>query len=268
VCVDQCVEGVHFERSAPADRVGRKAAARAISDLAATAARPRAVLLALDAPAGRQQAWMEEAIRGVRRMARSVGADLVGGDVCASPGPVRLSVTAIGEFAGRSKPPGRDRARVGQHVLLTGPVGGSILGRHLRIRPRVEEGIWLFGRGATALMDVSDGLAWDAYRLARASGVAIEIHVECVPLHADARRRARSTARTALDHALHDGEDHELIATAPGTRLDRILRESAAHCPRLRTIGRVVRGSGLWLVHGDGRRERWTSGRGGFRHGV
>src|SRR5690242_6684864 len=131
VCTDQCVEGVHFESRTPPRAVGHKACARALSDLAATAARPRAVLLAIDAPPRTAEAWLQHAIEGVRETARAFGADLVGGDLCASTGPLRLSVTAIGAFSGRRAPPGRDRARVGQRVLLTGPVGGSILGRHL-----------------------------------------------------------------------------------------------------------------------------------------
>jgi len=266
--VDQCVEGVHFKRSASAAAVGWKAAARAISDLAATAVRPRAVLLALQAPADRPQVWLQAAIGGVRRMARSVGADLVGGDLCAAPGPASMAVTAIGAFEHDGAPPGRDRARTGQRLLVTGALGGSLLGRHLRIRPRVDEGIWLFGRGAHALMDVSDGLAWDAFRLARASRVAIEIDVALVPVHADARRAAKRTRRSTLDHALHDGEDHELIAAVPAAALPRIERESSARCPHLREIGRVVRGSGLWLVHADGRRERWDPARGGWKHGA
>jgi thiamine-monophosphate kinase len=268
VCTDQCVEGVHFTRSTPPRDVGRKACARALSDLAATAATPRAVLLALDAPADRAQSWLEQAISGVRDVARSFRADLVGGDLCASEGPARLTVTALGAFASAEPAPGRDRARAGDTILLTGPVGGSLLGRHLRIRPRVAEGIWLFSRGATALMDVSDGLAWDLFRLARASRVGIQLDVEHVPIHPDAHRLARRTRRAALDHALHDGEDHELIVVVPTPLVRTLALESAKHCPSLRPIGRVVRGSGLRLRHERGRIERWSPARGGFKHGA
>ncbi len=264
VCTDQCVEGVHFQSSASPRAVGRKACARALSDLAATAARPRAVLLALDAPSRFAQTWLEHAIEGVREAARSVGADLVGGDLCASAGPARLTVTAIGAFTGKGRPPGRDRARVGQRVLLTGPVGGSLLGRHLSFTPRIDAGIRLHEHGATALMDVSDGLAWDLFRLARASGVAIELDVQRVPIHADARKLARHTRRTALDHALHDGEDHELIATLSARALTKALAVSHAHTQGWHEIGRVVPGSGLWLVDERGTRRRWSRDRPGF----
>ncbi len=258
VCVDTCIEGVHFQSGASARAAGRKACARALSDLAATAARPRAVVLALSAPRERAQAWIEDAIAGVRAAARAHGADLVGGDLAASPGPATLAVTALGEFAGRGAPPGRDRARAGQVVVLTGPTGGSILGRHMRIEPRVAEGIRLHALGATALMDVSDGLAWDLYRLARASGVRVELDMRRVPVHRDARRLARSSGAEAWEHALHDGEDHELLATMPA--------RGAARAPAT-AIGRVVRGSGLELVFRD-RRIEWTPSMGGWKHGA
>ena len=148
-------------------------------------------------------------------------------------------------------------------VLLTGPVGGSSLGRHLRLRPRIHEGLWLFERGATALMDVSDGLAWDLFRLARSSGVGIDL--EYVPQHRDARRLARSSGRSAREHALHDGEDHELIATLPRRGLEAVLRETPRRCRDLVVVGRVRAGRGLTLVQ-DGRRVPWD-GEGGWRHG-
>lgn len=263
VCVDQCVEGVHFERGARPEKIGAKAAARALSDLAATAATPRALLLALDAPRTRDEAWMKRVISAVRARGLEFGADLVGGDLCASTGPARLTVTAIGDYAGSGRPPGRDRARAGQRVVLTGPVGGSILGRHLAIEPRIEAGIALHAAGATALMDVSDGLAFDLFRLARAAGMRIELDLASVPIHRDAARLARTTARTPLDHALHDGEDHELIATLGRADCARAVRRIA----HLHDIGRVVRGSGLWLVDATGSMRRWSPKMGGFSHG-
>jgi thiamine-monophosphate kinase len=264
VCVDQCVEGVHFERGVNARLVGRKAACRALSDLAATAARPRALLLALEAPRARSERELRALITGVRAAALEFGAELVGGDLCSSRGPLRLAVTAIGETARSARPVGRDRARVGQRVVVTGRLGGSILGRHLRIRPRVAAGTALARSGATALMDVSDGLALDLFRLARASGVALEIDAARIPVHADARRLSKRTGRAALDHALHDGEDHELIATLPS----RDLARAARAVPGLVEIGRVIAGSGLFFFDERGRERAWARGRGGYEHGA
>jgi len=265
VCCDQTIEGVHFTSDTSARAVGRKAAGRALSDLAATAATPRALLLALSAPASTGERWMREAIRGVDEHARRFDAALVGGDLAAADGPRSLSVTAIGDLAGRRTPPGRDRARAGDVVLITGPVGGSRARRHLRIEPRIAAGKWLFARGCTALMDVSDGLALDLSRIATASGVRIEL--ESVPIHPDAQRAARESGRPARAHALFDGEDHELLATVRATRWRSLRGEAARLFPALQEIGRVRAGSGLWFAPDDGAPlERW-SGSGGYLHG-
>ncbi len=257
LCCDQTIEGVHFDPAAPPRAVGRKAANRALSDLAATAARPRTLLLALRAPLRKREEWLKAAIEGVREAGAAVGAELVGGDLAGAPGPAALSVTATGVLEGRQRPPGRDRARPGQVLVLTGKVGGSGLGRHLRFTPRIAEGRRLFAAGATAMMDVSDGLAWDLWRLARAAGVSIELRR--VPLHRDAHRAAKRSGRDPLDHALHDGEDHELVATLPRRAL-------VPGCVR---IGSVRRGEGLFLapelVGDEG--FWWNPRMGGWVHG-
>ena len=267
-CVDQTVEKVHFESDAPPARVGRKAACRALSDLAATAAIPRALFLALSAPRQREERWLRALIGGVRRAAREHGADLAGGDLCASPGPVVIGVTALGELPGRRRPPARDAARAGQRLLVTGQLGGSLLGRHMTFEPRLAEGRALYARGATAMMDVSDGLAWDLFRLARRSGVRLDVDADCVPLHAAARRAARTSGRAPLWHALHDGEDYELVATLPARAAARALADARRFCPGLAAIGRVRRGRGLWLCGEDGGTRRWQAREGGFRHGA
>jgi thiamine-monophosphate kinase len=264
VCVDQTIEGVHFDPGTPPALVGRKAAARALSDLAATAARPLAILVALSAPGTRSEAWIRGVLAGARAEASSSGADLVGGDLASARGPAHISVTALGRTSRLGKPPGRDRARPGQVLVLTGPVGGSRLGRHLRIHPRLRAGAELFRLGATAMMDVSDGLAWDLHRLARASGVRIDLELDRVPVHADARRASRRDGRDAIDHALHDGEDHELLATLAAARV----APARATIRSLAAIGRVSRGAGLWLCGSSAAPRRWRPAEGGWKHGA
>ena len=266
VCTDQTVFGVHFEPGAPPARVGHKACARALSDLAASGAVPRAVLASLALQEGVQESWIRAVLRSIDKTAAPAG--LVGGDLSALPGKgtgAVLSVTALGDLAGRGAPPARDRARAGHVVLLTGPVGGSPLGRHLRIRPRLDEGVWLAAHGARAMMDISDGLALDLSRLARASGVRIDL--ERVPIHRDARRLARSTGRAALDHALADGEDHELIATLPAAAWKRASAEARERFPALEVVGRVRCGRGLRVPRPDGQGCVAWSGEGGWVHG-
>ncbi|MDP6739901.1 MAG: thiamine-phosphate kinase [Planctomycetota bacterium] len=265
VCTDQVVAGIHATLDTSAGMLGRKAAARALSDLAATAARPRALLLALRAPADADEAYLRKLIAAVDREGRRLGAPLVGGDLTCSPGPLSLAVTAQGSLPGRQKPPGRDRIRPGHAILCTGPCGGSLLGRHLRIAPRIEQGQWLYRYGATALMDVSDGLAWDLHRFGRASGVAVDL--QYVPIHPDARRAARQSGRTPLDHALHDGEDHELLAAVPRSKMNGLMAAAKHAGIRVLSIGAAREGAGLALVM-DGGHHAWHPDQGGWKHGV
>lgn len=265
VCCDQTIEGVHAERGVAPAALARKAVARTLSDLAATAAHPQAVLLAVRAPRRETEARLRTLIRSAARTAEAHGAALVGGDLACGGRALAVTVTALGVLPGTRRPPGRDRARPGQLVLLTGPVGGSRSGRHLRPRPRLAEGRFLFEHGATALMDVSDGLARDAARLARLSKVRVDL--EDVPVHADARRAARRSGRSPLAHALHDGEDHELIATLPPEAWGRIRARAVRRFPGLRVVGRVRAGAGLFVPGDSGGRLRRWRGRGGYVHG-
>jgi thiamine-monophosphate kinase len=265
LCSDQVIEGVHVLPDLEPRRVGAKAALRVLSDLAACAAWPVALECSLRVPRERQPAWLRGVLSGVRSAARRHGAELVGGDLAAAPGPFGLSVTALGEFRGPGRPPGRDRLRVGDTLLLTGPVGGSLLGRHLNIKPRLAAGRALFAGGARALMDVSDGLALDLGRLAARSGLGIVL--EHVPIHAQARQRARLTGRSALEHALTDGEDHELLAGLRPNQAQALLDLGLPECPRATAIGRVIARPGLWLAL-DGAEPRRYLGAGGFLHGA
>jgi thiamine-monophosphate kinase len=273
VCVDQLVEGVHFDAGERDALVGRKACARALSDLAATAAEPRAVLLAVRAPREAEEKRMQRLIEAVDACATRYGAELVGGDLCCAPGPLELVVTAIGELDEDLDAPSRRGARAGQVVVATGAFGGSRLGRHLRFEPRFDCARWLVELGATAMMDVSDGLALDVWRLAGASKVAIDIG--SVPIHSDARRAASRTGRAALLHALHDGEDHELIATLPRRAVVRALREAPDRCPGFSVLGNVRRGRGVRLPRDEHREELCRfevdvdggAGQGGWVHG-
>ena len=261
-CCDQVIVGVHVGEDTPLLKAGAKAAGRALSDLAATSARPRALLCALRAPEGATDLDIRQALKGVMGEGQRHGAPLVGGDLALASGPLSLAVTALGSFPESVRPPARSRARAGQRLILTGPVGGSGLGRHMKIEPRLPEGRALFGAGATALMDVSDGLAWDLFRLARSAGVGIVL--EAVPIHPHAVRAARASGRTALDHALHDGEDHELIAALSRPAARKVLARQAGWSD----IGRVVPGAGLQLELDGGPVRPWKPGEGGWKHGA
>lgn len=264
LCVDTCIEGVHYESGTAPRRVGEKAALRALSDLAPSAAVPRALLLSVRAPSGTAERWLRAAIQGVRAAGARHGAELVGGDLAQAPGPTQLCVTALGERTLRGLAPGRDRLRADDLLYVTGPLGGSLglnrRGRHLDIRPRIAEGLAAARAGARALMDISDGLCIDLHRMARLSGTRIELELAQVPIHPDARRMGGD----ALRHALHDGEDHELLIGAPARlqgRLERAL-------PGLVWIGRARCGRGLVLLGPGGQRQVYQLRQGGWLHGA
>ena len=274
VCCDQTLAGVHFEPGTAPGRVGTKAAGRALSDLAASAARPRALLLGGAFAPEVSEGWIRALLRGVRAAGRRHGAELVGGDLACAPAgaPASLTVTALGRLAPGDRAVARGRARPGHLIVLTGAVGGSSLGRHLAIEPRIRAGRWLARNGARAMMDVSDGLALDLSRLGRASGVCMVL--ERVPIHSDARKLSRRSGRSALEHALADGEDHELIATLPARAWARCRGRTRAAGVELTVIGRVREGAGLFVPEdesivgdaGDGL-VRWA-GAGGWIHGA
>ncbi|MFT5285066.1 MAG: thiamine-monophosphate kinase [Planctomycetota bacterium] len=264
VCLDQTIEGVHFDAAATPKNIANKAVGRALSDLAATAAWPRQILLGLSAPSSKTERWMRAVLSAAANRASDFGAELVAGDLSASPGPVHLSVTAIGELDNSLRPPGRDRARSGQLLLLTGPTGGSLRGRHLNIEPRIAMGHWLHSKGATAMMDVSDGLALDLTRIGKQSKVGIELHQ--VLIHKDAIWCARRDKRSAWHHAMTDGEDHELIVTIGVQAWERIKTETKRRFPTISVVGKVVKRTGLRVKDEQGQLREWK-GSGGWVHG-
>lgn len=266
VCVDQCVEGVHAVEGIAPGKLAAKVVLRTLSDLAATAAHPRAVVLALAAPRHASDADVRAAIRAARQAAQQYGCDLVAGDLSATDGPWHVTASALGESR-LATPPGRDRAQVGDAVLVTGALGGSILARHLKPVPRFATGYLAMEHGAHALMDVSDGLVLDASRIALASQVQVRLELARIPVHAHARRLAAQDGMPPLEHALRDGEDHELLVCLPAADADDLCAASAATGVPLTRIGSVHAGTGLWLQRHDGTLESTRSSAGGWIHG-
>jgi len=254
VTIDTIVEGVDFDlASTRAASVGHKALACNLSDIAAMGCRPVAATISVAAPPRVTQEVLRRVFRGMSRLADRFGVDLVGGDYSASPRDFVISVALYGETAGL-RPLRRSGARVGDAILVTGALGGSILGRHLRFTPRVEEGLLLNRHyRIRSMIDVSDGLSIDLHRLSRASGVGAVIDADRIPISGAARRLARTTGRTALEHALGDGEDFELLFTAAPREAERIVGDGRLRVP-VSIIGRVTRRG--CLLRDDAGRER------------
>jgi thiamine-monophosphate kinase len=196
--------------------------------------------------------YFQELFLGMKSVADLFGAQIVGGDIASGDLPLTLTVTAFG--AGTEGALAlRSGARPGDWALVTGELGGSILGRHLDFLPRLNEAKWL--RAALplhAMIDLSDGLAADAGHVAEESGVAIEIDAEAIPISGAAEELARSSGKSPLERALTDGEDYELFFTAGAAEAEALLRRTDLPV-RVTRIGRVSAGAGLWLGRGPGR---------------
>jgi len=261
LCCDPVVEGVHFTRTDPPALVGRKAVNRNLSDLAAMGALADWLLVSLVLPTRYPAAARQQLLQGIRSAARAGNCTVIGGDVATSRGPLVVTVTAVGHLPGRALV--RSGARAGDTVHVTGPLGGSIHGHHLRFRPALREGVWLARqRAVTAAIDVSDGLLLDLATLLHTSGgLGAELDAAAIPIRPVVLWHARDR-RTALRHALADGEDHVLLWTQkPRVVLARGgPLTGSARAP----IGRVTRKPGLWLIHADGSRERLSPK--GFEH--
>ena len=202
VATDTLLEGRHFTESADPRLIGRKSLAVNLSDIAAMGGTAAAATVALTLPAGSNGlSWGVAVMAGIQDAAAEFGVSIVGGDTTSWDGPAAISVTVLGRV-----PPGgavlRSGGRAGDRLYVTGPLGGSLSGRHLTFAPRFKEAAALLAFHPTAMIDVSDGLASDVRHLAEASGCGATLEAERIPVHPDA---------AGFDAALTDGEDFELL---------------------------------------------------------
>ncbi len=181
-------------------------------------------------------------------LAERFGVDLVGGDTNAWAGPLVISVTVLGEATERGAV-GRTGARPGDAILVTGPLGGSLFaGRHLRPEPRITEALALHDAAPIhALIDLSDGLSSDlAHILTESGGLGAELDAQAIPVHPDAHAMSQEDGRSALEHALHDGEDFELCLVVSPDDARRLLAARGGWAT-LHEVGRVTSTPGMRL---------------------
>jgi thiamine-monophosphate kinase len=285
---DMFVEGVHFDlEAASAHDLGHKCISATVSDLAAMGASPRYALVSVALPSDVEAPWVMELYGGVREAADEYGMSVVGGDT--SRGDQRVvSVTAIGTVAA-GKAVTRSGAEVGDAVVVTGTLGGAagglrlakspphdvrealgsewgreLLQAHLRPVARVGEGETLAQAGATAMIDISDGLTIDLARLCTESGVGVRLTLADVPVASGLSELERLLDVDPLSNALHGGEDYELLASLPPGAVGAVKRTLMERFGTdLTRIGEISK-ERLVAVHPDRTESRLE--RGGWDH--
>lgn len=256
VTTDALTDQVDFRLGVdPPARIGRKALAVNLSDLAAMAAEPVAAFVSLVLPRADAGPLARELTLGMLDLAREFDLAIAGGDTNCWDGGLVINVTAVGRTTAKG-PVLRSGGRPGDVVLATGRFGGSLLGRQFDFTPRIREALAIHARwDVRAAIDVSDGLSLDLHRLAAASRCGAELDRNAIPVAPAAYLRSLSPddRLSPLEHALGDGEDFELLLAMPEADAARLLDEQPFACGVAR-IGRLVPEPGLWLVDSLGRR--------------
>jgi thiamine-monophosphate kinase len=259
VSTDVSVEAVHFRLDwMDHEEVGWRAAAAALSDLAAEGAEPAGLLAAVVVPASGTDAELTALMTGVGAAGHSVGAPVVGGDLSSGPS-WSITVTVLGWT---TRPLRRSGACPGDGLWVTGALGGAraalaawrrgdepspgARATFVRPEPRIRAGRWLASRGAHAMIDLSDGLGGDAPHLAAASGVSLDLTLDDLPLAPAAGDEARRAGTAPETFAAEGGEDYELLAALPPTFVEADRVEFERDCGlALSRIGTAGTGRGV-----------------------
>ena len=273
--VDMAVEGVHFRRdTAPPDAIGHKALAAALSDLAAMGAVAGEAYVQLGLPEDIDEEFCLALADGLGAVAAEHGVAVLGGDVSRAPVLI-LAATVVGHAEAAGSLVRRSGAREGDVVCVTGELGAAAAGlallerpelaaelpaevaeslrtRQLRPQPQLAAGGALAQAGASAMIDVSDGLGADARHLADAGGVRIEIQTELLPVAGGVEAVAASLGTDATRLAAGGGEDYELLATLPTGGFEAAAAALQRAGLTLTRVGRVASGAGISLRHETG----------------
>jgi thiamine-monophosphate kinase len=248
---DAVVEGFHFTRETPPEKIGRKALARCLSDIAAMAGTPTAALVTVALPEKFDAEFVAKIYDGLNALAREHGVAIAGGETTTNPGRILISIALLGTVP-RGKQILRGGAKTGDAIFVTGELGGSPDGKHLDFEPRLAEARWLAENFPIhAMIDLSDGLAGDLRHILQAGVTGAELLKSAVPISRAAKLRAKqsSAAKPAFAAALTDGEDFELLFTAAGRDAVKLLDAWKEKFPKLKLscIGKIVAGEGILI---------------------
>ncbi len=255
---DAIVEGIHFKSDATPEKIGHKALARCLSDIAAMAGTPTAALITIALPKTFDAAFIEAIYSGINNIARKHDVAIAGGETTTNPERILISVAMIG-LAPRGKAVLRSGAEAGDAIFVTGELGGSLAIRHLEFEPRLAEARWLTEHFAIhAMIDLSDGLAGDLRHILKASRVGAELLTTSIPISRAAKlaSKAESSAKPPLLAALTDGEDFELLFTIASKDAIPVLDAWKKQFPKiaLTCIGKITKGEGITLRDKTGAR--------------
>ncbi|MFC5050725.1 thiamine-monophosphate kinase [Rubritalea spongiae] len=226
---DCVVEGVHFYPEEMAERVGWKAMARVVSDIAAMGGTPSSMLVTLILRSDTKLAWLEALYQGIQNCANTFDFSIVGGETSSAPkdSANMLSIAGTGNVT-KDNLILRSTANQGDTIFVTGRLGGSLTGKHLDFTPRVKESQWLANHcKPSAMMDLSDGLAKDLPRLAKLSNLGFLLDPQTLPI----------SPNCTVEQALGDGEDYELLFTLPTQQVEYLLSNWPGDLTPLTQIG-------------------------------
>jgi len=257
ITTDMLVDGTHFDLKKCSVRdVGRKAIACSISDMAAMGCQATVAVISICFPDHTTEKFAQELYKGIWSIADKYDIGIVGGDIISGDSPLCINVTMLGRDDGL-KPVKRSGARVGDKILVTGTLGGSLLGKHLYFEPRIKEGIVLNKNFSIhAMIDISDGLTADLNHILEESHVGAILYEDCIPVSPDAVKISKQTGQTPFFHALSDGEDYELLMTLSRSQAKKVMKSPLFKKGICSCIGEVVRGNGIQMRFSDGKIRR------------
>ncbi|MFG0289333.1 MAG: thiamine-monophosphate kinase [Rhodopirellula sp. JB044] len=245
-CTDQIIDGVDFRSdSQPLASIGYKSIAINLSDIAAMGATPTAALVTHSLPSDNATEIAGEVYEGILEACAQFNVAVAGGDLSTYDGPLAISVTLLGTV---TAPWLRTGAKEGDAIFVSGSLGGSLSGRHLRPIPRIELANRLRQHvNVNAAIDVSDGFSLDLDRMLASSRVGAELNIEQIPISDAAHAMSKDSGRSPLEHAWSDGEDFELIFTVEESDASTLEKLSADDLSvNVTRVGSVVGRTGLW----------------------